>query len=673
MSKEVSRRQFLTGAGVATAGIVGAGFTALQPTQASGGSIGEDIASGESYLSSINWDSGFDVIVIGFGGAGASAAISASEEGASVLLIDKAPEHDEGGNTRVCEQALLAWQKTEDGKAFIKQLAQGHQDITDEIIDYMVAGTEENKPWMERLSGKEMRLGTGMVLDKDTLAILFSGVFGGAGMLADMFPVGWAVEVEEGMLEVHEFALWPDGTINNGRISGHSFDPPDNNEKKVWKFLRSHVATIDNITVWYNAPAVELIQDPSSKAIIGVAINHRGTKKNVYAKNGVVLSCGSYEANINMMETYAQRVGAYPIGSIFNTGDGILLAQRVGAQLWHMNSLEGPWIEVKVPGISRCFWSMNGGHRFTSQGKSILVSGNAKRFMAESGWQKHGHIPMGTTWINPHMPVDMWAIMDSGGYEDALAHRRVPADLYTEANTVEELAQKLGLDPTILKQTVDDYNKYCEQERDDEFARIPETLAALDEAPYYAIKLNQCFVNCQGGPKRNVACEVLDVDDRPIPHLYSAGELGSFWGGAYIAGGNLQEALYTGRTAGENAALEKTDAEIIEVTKTPEPTELIVLDDPASVVECGPNEYAGAAQGVGDQIVVKVTVDSGKMTKIDIVEQHETRTVVRDLFEIMPEMMIQTNSIDVDGISGATAASNGLKTAVANALAKAGL
>ena len=81
--------------------------------------------------------------------------------------------------------------------------------------------------------------------------------------------------------------------------------------------------------------------------------------------------------------------------------------------------------------------------------------------------------------------------------------------------------------------------------------------APLEQGPYYAVELYPCLFNTQGGPRRNAKTEVLDPSLTPIPHLYSAGELGSFWGPMYQGGGNNSECIVSGRIAGKNAASQK--------------------------------------------------------------------------------------------------------------------
>ena len=113
-----------------------------------------------------------------------------------------------------------------------------------------------------------------------------------------------------------------------------------------------------------------------------------------------------------------------------------------------------------------------------------------------------------------------------------------------KGDTIEALAAAIGedMDPALLKATVENYNRYCAQKKDPEFDRAPETLLPINKPPYYAINLWPGNCNTLGGPRRNEKAQVLDTDKKPIPRLYSAGELGSIFGGLYGAyGGNGSE------------------------------------------------------------------------------------------------------------------------------------
>ena len=134
-----------------------------------------------------------------------------------------------------------------------------------------------------------------------------------------------------------------------------------------------------------------------------------------------------------------------------------------------------------------------------------------------------------------------------------------------KASTVEELAGKILADPdnsglmspSVLRETVKQYNGYCRKGEDLDFHKPQEWLQPLEDPPYYAVKLWPGGPNTQGGPKRSARGQVLRVDNTPLPRLYSAGELGSVWGMLYQGGGNIAECIAFGRIAGANAAAEK--------------------------------------------------------------------------------------------------------------------
>jgi succinate dehydrogenase/fumarate reductase flavoprotein subunit len=125
-----------------------------------------------------------------------------------------------------------------------------------------------------------------------------------------------------------------------------------------------------------------------------------------------------------------------------------------------------------------------------------------------------------------------------------------------KADTIGELATKIGMNPKTLEETVSTYNRNCALGTDP-FGKPKEWLVTIDSPPYYAIKQFPGGPNTQGGAERNVRCQILDTNDNPIPRLYSAGEFGSFYGFLYEGGGNIAECLATGRIAGRNAAAEK--------------------------------------------------------------------------------------------------------------------
>jgi hypothetical protein len=126
-----------------------------------------------------------------------------------------------------------------------------------------------------------------------------------------------------------------------------------------------------------------------------------------------------------------------------------------------------------------------------------------------------------------------------------------------KAGTIKELAAKIPMDAAGLEETIAKYNGYCRSGKDAEFDRRKESLLPIKTPPYYAMELALTCINTQGGPKHNAKAQTLDNEDKPIPRLYSAGELGSFFGFLYPGGSNIPEAIAFGGIAGENAAAEK--------------------------------------------------------------------------------------------------------------------
>ena len=109
----------------------------------------------------------------------------------------------------------------------------------------------------------------------------------------------------------------------------------------------------------------------------------------------------------------------------------------------------------------------------------------------------------------------------------------------------------------MLEKTVSTWNKSCAEGNDPEFGRDAKRMAPIQTPPYYAAEFVPAFTNTQGGPRRNSKAQVLDIDRRPIPRLYSAGELGSVYSYHYQGGGNVLECIVFGRIAGEGTASER--------------------------------------------------------------------------------------------------------------------
>jgi hypothetical protein len=141
----------------------------------------------------------------------------------------------------------------------------------------------------------------------------------------------------------------------------------------------------------------------------------------------------------------------------------------------------------------------------------------------------------------------------------------------TQADTPEELARLIGVDPGGLAATIAAYNDACANGVDDGFGRRPDTLVPLAEAPYYAYSWAPLLIYTCGGPRRDERARVLDTTGSPIPGLYCAGEISSTYSWGMVGGMMIGDALAFGRIAGRNAAADSaaTSANVVACDQPP--------------------------------------------------------------------------------------------------------
>jgi succinate dehydrogenase/fumarate reductase flavoprotein subunit len=346
----------------------------------------------------------------------------------------------------------------------------------------------------------------------------------------------------------------------------------------MWNLVKANVEQ-RGIQVLYSTPATQLIQNPLTGEILGVQAETEGVKNYVKANKAVVLTCGGFNNNQDMIRDYMKDyVFCYPLGTPYNTGDGIKMAMAVGADLWHISVLAGPLYGFKPPNRD-----------FTQSGQNfpgysfIYVGPDGTRFTNELQSQRHGSINYHGAWTAQSMPVSnyplqtMYWILDSAtmskgplfqysgsGWSDLVDvytwskdnSAEIKAGWISQAATISGLAGIIKLDPNVLNQTISTYNGYCAAGNDLAFGRSPSMMAPLTTPPYYALPLVPQAYCTRGGPRRNEYGQILNALGNPIPRLYEAGELGSLDSFNAYVGTALGEDLVYGRISGANAAAE---------------------------------------------------------------------------------------------------------------------
>jgi len=478
-----------------------------------------------------NWDVDADVVVVGFGAAGVAAAVTAHDLGARVVILEKAPEGEEGGNTRVAGQGYLNTSSAEQAAAYLTALC-GPYRVPEAMVRVWAEEMCRNNEWLTSLGGDPQE--------------------------HQHPPVGIEFPDLPGSDCVHKF--------HDGPTYGYSY---------TWKLFERLVKQRP-MRVLYETPGRELIED--DREIIGVRAERGEKSIYVKARKGVVLTCGGFENNQEMIRDYLPGVPyCYTSGSPYNEGDGITMAMSVGADLWHMNNFAGPSMALKVPEVRTSF-SMQALH-FSKQmpGGMIVVGPDARRFTDEKLKTRHGKIRVNGSWFPLATPCPMFMIFDHTLVAAGPLYDKHPSHGWTQiierydwskdnsaelakgwiktADSLASLASLLGLDPATLADTVARWNRSCDARHDPDFGRTL-MMDPIADGPFYAVELSPSMLNTQGGPRRNEKGQIVRPDGSPIARLYSAGELGSIYSYLYQGTGNIGECLAFGRVSGRNAAAE---------------------------------------------------------------------------------------------------------------------
>jgi predicted oxidoreductase len=154
------------------------------------------------------------------------------------------------------------------------------------------------------------------------------------------------------------------------------------------------------------------------------------------------------------------------------------------------------------------------------------------------------------------------AVVHSDGWSEDNA-KEIASGFIKKANTIEQLAEVIGLDPRVLNDEVARYNAACAKGVDADFSRNPDSLLPIVTGPFYAAPVTPSLVCTGGGARRDMDGRVFNHDDTFIPRLFEAGELGSMFSDLYQNGSYITEAMITGRNAAR-AALAETPTKISE-------------------------------------------------------------------------------------------------------------
>ena len=526
------------------------------------------------------WDLEDDVVVLGFGGAGATTAIVAAQNGASVVVLEKNPEDAHISNTRMSGGIFHCPFKDGDPKA-LKAYAKA-----------MFSG--ENIPWKEEGEIPEYSDGLAQLwadLSPSNLEFMQSldpEFIGGSQPGFDKASFPDFPGAKDSRYNAYR-ATYTKRMKNFNQVSYKQPKAETSSGEAFWLCLAEGVKKQgDKIRVVWEAPANELLKNAKGE-IVGAVAQHKGKKLFVRARKAVVLCTGGYEYSPAMRSAFLEGPGKNGwafYGTTSNTGDGIAMGMAVGAGLQKVGKSAA---RVIVP-TQVTFNGLRLGSITPSVGSpnSFVVDNFGKRYEAETKVTDNpsryffykAAVQFDITSLSyPRTPS--WMIFDETlraskplvglgisvvGYglvdwdKDNL--KAIESGLILKADTIEELAEKIRnhpenksrMVPENLVETVKRFNQFCDDKKDADFGRRAATLGKVEKGPFYAMPLVAGGPNTKGGLLANADRQVLTWEGEPIPHLYCVGEIASALKFVYQGGGNLTECLVYGRHCGKLVA-----------------------------------------------------------------------------------------------------------------------
>lgn len=550
-----------------------------------------------------------DIVVIGAGGAGMAAAMQAVQNGATnVVILEKMPQT--GGNTIRTTGGMNA-------AATELQAAEGIEDSVELMIeDTMKGGKNLNDPELVKVLAEKSADGVKWVAENggDLSEV---GMFGGASVKRIHKPTG-----------------------------GSAVGP------MLVKMFNENMDKL-NIPVLLETKADQIIVEDGK--IAGVKASNKDGEFTIDCK-AVVLATGGFAGNAEMVVEYNPALTGFGTTNHAGaTGDGIAMAKELGAQLVDIEQIQThPTVHPETQTMYTEAVRGNG---------AILVNKEGKRFVNELLTRDVvSEAILGQTDKQAYLVFDQ-------NVRDGLSaiEKYISAGIIYEADTIEGLAEQIGVDATALKATMDTYAGYQAAGNDAEFGR--ESMEEpLTTAKYYAGLCAPAVHHTMGGVKINTNTEVLKEDGTAISGLFAAGEVTGGVHGANRLGGNaVTDIVVFGRIAGENAAKYvvanggNTDATI----KVEKETEAAKPE-----VDGGYKDgvYTGTGKGNGGDVTVEVTVEGGNIVKIELKDHKETPGIFEGAETGVSNQIIKTQSTDVESVSGATLTSEAIKTAVAEAI-----
>ena len=499
MTKELTRRSFLkTGIGGTAAGL--AAFSLTAPARAQG-------AAG------VEWTDTYEVVVVGTGGAGMAAAVKAAQTGAKrIVVLEKLAFT--GGNTLLAQGFMNAADPVRQPKQGIKDSPENHMKQT------LAAGDYRGDP--------------------ERVRVLCENAYGAVTWLESL-----GMKFKDNVIQIFG-ALYPRSHI------------PALPKGQGYGSVLSKAAKDLGVEVKTGMDVVEIVrEEPFAGDVVGVIVKtSKGETRAIRATRAVVLAAGGFSANKYLRELHDPRVkdlGTDNLPSM--SGQVAMAAVRVGGYLVGMDFIQStPGAPAGKKMKLLLNFNVNGSIYVDKRGKRIVNEGERRDVIRDA--------VLGTPERYAYTICDNENFMSYDEVNRKAIHEGEKIDEAWHADTIRELAVKMGVDPDGLEAEVKRYNGFVEAGKDEDFGKTAINLTKkIEKGPFWACYTGMTVHHTMGGLNTNVKAQCLDWTGTVIPRLYAAGEItGGIHGTNRVGGNAVLDCFVFGQIAGENAAKEDVKA-----------------------------------------------------------------------------------------------------------------
>ena len=486
-----------------------------------------------------------DVVVVGAGGAGMTAAITAAAEGKNVVILES--QSMVGGNSVRATGGMNAGKTVyQDENEFgesagvektLKTAAEKYAD--NETITALAKTVSEQ--WAAYQANPTGYFDSVELMELDTM-------IGGKGVNDPALVETLCSNSADAIDWLGEQGITLNSVSSAGGASVKRIHRPVNEEGKVVSVGAYMVPLLEEdcqkagVQMMLNTTATEILTDDNGAAVGIKATGASGETITINAK-AVILTSGGFGANMDMVVEYKPELkGFMTTNAPGILGQGIKMAQAIGADTVDMDQIQiHPTVQYDSASL------ITEGLRGDG---AVLINSEGKRFIDEVGTRD---VVSAAEIAQPGSYS--WLIIDQKMVDDSSVIQGYIKKGYTfEGKTYEELAEQIGVDGAALAETMNTWNGYVEAKNDPDFGRTS-FANKLDTAPYYAIKVTAGVHHTMGGLKINTNTEVLNENGEVIPGLFAAGEVtGGVHGANRLGGTAVSDFVVFGRIAGAAAS-----------------------------------------------------------------------------------------------------------------------